>query len=196
MADFSPPSHLMPTILPFRSGYTGRRAGDAGPVRVVGRRRKGPSPGFVKTVSPRRHGRKEKRVGRKRQSLSRRPAERRVCLWGTQGEGRCGVSSPVVRPVCLRKEANTGNGDGQRPGRSFQTERPNRRIKMPNGALRGVTTTNLYEAAFSAPVERRQDIQTPSAAPAGMGDSRCEKIFVPASFFLLTEEHEENKINT
>jgi hypothetical protein len=149
----SPPLSPMPTITPSRSGYTGRRAGDAGPVRVVGRRRKGPSSGFVKTVSPRRHGRKEKRVGRKRQSLSRRPAERRVCLWGTQGEGRSG--GLIAR--CPPGLSPQGGQYRERRWSKARSILPDREAEPTDkNAERGAERCHLlltYEAAFSAPAD-------------------------------------------
>ncbi len=56
----SPPTKLVPTISPFRHGYTGRRAGEAEPVPVVkGRREPSPSGSAENGLPPATRGKRQ-----------------------------------------------------------------------------------------------------------------------------------------
>jgi hypothetical protein len=49
---FSPPVQTMPTIPPFRRGYTGGRSGEAGSALVIGKKTQGPVIRVVQQISP------------------------------------------------------------------------------------------------------------------------------------------------
>ena len=128
----------------FRIGYAGRRASHAGPApELKGRREPSPS-GFAENGSP--PARRGETAGNGPACHLLRPERaRRTSLCGTHG-GRSGWFRRTFTSV------DPGSEPAAKAVRIRPPQRnPSREQKPPNGALRGVTYTLTYEAAFSAP---------------------------------------------
>src|SRR5690606_12511408 len=80
----SPTPKPVPIISPFRHGYTGRRAGEAGPALVMEKRRKSSSSGFAENGLPPATRGEAKGYGPALHLLMPERA-RRACLCGTHG---------------------------------------------------------------------------------------------------------------
>jgi len=133
----SPPSQPMPTISPFRRGYTARRCGEAGPAPGGRKRRKSSHPGFAENgLPPATRGEAEANGPGLRLLMPERA--RRACLCGTQGgrpdgfaglmEVRPSLSSRLTRGQGrkVRQQGTVRKGHGRGTGVADKNRRTGR----------------------------------------------------------------------